>query len=161
MAMNESSIPPKRLSTRRVGLGRLVMSMAEAPRSVTGFKQLRSWARRIKRDGITLWFAARHPETPLIAKLLGAVVVAYALSPIDLIPDFIPVLGLLDDALLLPGLIWLTIRMLPPEVLSNCRGRAEALMDSGEGKPSSLVGAAFILAVWLGAAVLAWWWWRG
>lgn len=65
----------------------------------------RAWAARLKRDALTLWFAARHPRTPWYAKALAAFVVAYALSPIDLIPDFIPVLGLVDDALLLPALI--------------------------------------------------------
>lgn len=69
---------------------------------------LRTWAKRIKRDGVTLWFAGKHPRTPWYAKALGVFVVAYALSPIDLIPDFIPVLGYVDDVLLLPGLIWLT-----------------------------------------------------
>lgn len=65
----------------------------------------KAWARRIKRDGVTLWFAKSHPRTPWLAKALGVFVVAYALSPIDLIPDFIPVLGYLDDVLLLPILI--------------------------------------------------------
>ncbi|MEO7853256.1 MAG: DUF1232 domain-containing protein [Rubrivivax sp.] len=134
--------------------------MAEHDQPAGVLQRLRSWARRIKRDGITLWFAARHPDTPLAAKLLGAFVVAYALSPIDLIPDFIPVLGLLDDVLLLPGLIWLTIRMLPPEVLASCRSKAEDFMASGEGKPSSTVGALFVVAIWFGAAWLAWQWWR-
>ncbi len=77
------------------------------------FETLRQWARRIKRDGITLWFATRHPGTPWTIKLLGLFVVAYALSPIDLIPDFIPILGYLDDVLLLPGLIWLGVCLLP------------------------------------------------
>ena len=77
----------------------------------------RTWAVRIKRDGLTLWFALRDPRTPWLARALAWLVVAYALSPIDLIPDFIPVLGYLDD-LLLPGLIWLTLRLLPEAVLA-------------------------------------------
>ena len=84
----------------------------------------RAWARRIKRDAITLWFARAHPATPWYAKALGAFVVAYALSPIDLIPDFIPVLGYLDDVIVLPALIWLTVRLLPPDVLAECRAQA-------------------------------------
>jgi uncharacterized membrane protein YkvA (DUF1232 family) len=76
---------------------------------------LQVWARKVKRDGITLWFAGRHPATPWYAKALGLFVVAYALSPVDLIPDFIPVLCYLDDVLLLSGLILLTIRLLPPQ----------------------------------------------
>ena len=79
---------------------------------------LKIWAKRIKRDGVTLWFAGKHPKTPWYAKALGLFVVAYALSPIDLIPDFIPVLGHVDDVLLLPGLIWLTLQLLPPDVLT-------------------------------------------
>ena len=71
---------------------------------------LKTWAKRIKRDGVTLWFAGQHPRTPWYAKALGLFVVAYALSPIDLIPDFIPVLGYVDDVILLPVLIWLTVK---------------------------------------------------
>ena len=71
---------------------------------------LKTWARRLKRDGVTLWFAGKNPRTPWYAKALGVFVVAYALSPVDLIPDFIPVLGYVDDVLLLPGLIWLIAR---------------------------------------------------
>ncbi|MEO6663932.1 MAG: YkvA family protein, partial [Rubrivivax sp.] len=89
-----------------------VPSLAEISASI------RAWARRLKRDGLTLWFAARHADTPWYAKALAMFVVGYALSPIDLIPDFIPVLGYLDDVLLLPALIWLTIRLLPLPVLA-------------------------------------------
>ena len=90
---------------------------------------LKKWARQLKRDGLTLWFAGKHTDTPWHAKALGLFVVAYALSPIDLIPDFIPVLGYLDDLLLLPGLIWLTIRLLPLQVLADCRQRADAWIE--------------------------------
>lgn len=135
--------------------------MADQGAPVGILERLRRWARRIKRDGVTLWFAARHPDTPLAAKLLGAFVVAYALSPIDLIPDFIPVIGYLDDVLLLPGLIWLTIRMLPPHVLAQCREQADAFVASGAGKPVSIIGAALILSIWAAAAWFAWSWWRG
>ena len=106
---------------------------------------LKTWANRIKRDGVTLWFAGKNPQTTWYAKALGVFVVAYALSPIDLIPDFIPVLGYVDDVLLLPGLIWLTIRLLPPEVLAECRGQADEWMETKGSKPSSRVGAAFIV----------------
>lgn len=80
---------------------------------------LRAWAKRIKHDGVTLWFAGKNPGTPWYAKALGLFVVTYALSPIDLVPDFIPVLGYVDDVLLLPGLIWLTIKLLPVKVLAE------------------------------------------
>ena len=119
---------------------------------------LKSWARRLKRDGVTLWFAGRHPGTPWYAKALGIFVVAYALSPIDLIPDFIPVLGYVDDVLLLPLLILLTIRLLPPAVLADCRHQADAWMDAKGAKPSSRVGAVLIVALWLCVAAATWVW---
>lgn len=120
---------------------------------------IRNWARRIKRDGVTLWFAVRDPRTPWTVKALCALVVAYALSPIDLIPDFIPVLGYLDDALLLPGLIWLAVRLLPPAVLADSRMRAEEWLLQERGKPTSRIGAAVILCIWLAIGYGAWVWW--
>ena len=121
--------------------------------------RLKAWAKRIKRDGLTLWFAGKHARTPWYAKALGLFVVAYALSPIDLIPDFIPVLGYVDDVLLLPGLIWLAIKLLPPDVLRECRGQADAWMQSqGGAKPRSLAGAVMVVALWLGISVAAWFW---
>jgi uncharacterized membrane protein YkvA (DUF1232 family) len=122
---------------------------------------LKAWAKRIKRDGVTLWFAGRHPGTPWYAKALGVVVVAYALSPIDLVPDFIPVLGYVDDVLLLPGLIWLTIRLLPADVLADCRQQAEAWLLAQGRKPRSWVGGVAVVLLWLVLAVAAaGWWWR-
>ncbi|MES2785771.1 MAG: YkvA family protein [Pseudomonadota bacterium] len=119
---------------------------------------IRQWARRIKRDGVTLWFAVRHPATPWLAKALAVFVVGYALSPIDLIPDFIPVLGYLDDVLLLPALIWLAVRMLPPEVLAECRGKADAWMQDKGAKPVSRVGAVVVVLLWLAAGAAIWRW---
>ncbi len=121
-------------------------------------QQTKAWARRIKRDGVTLWFAGQHPRTPWYAKALGWLVVAYALSPIDLVPDFIPVLGYLDEVLLLPGLIWLAIRLLPPEVLAECRSQADAWMQARQAKPRSWLGAVLVVAVWLVLGAAAWWW---
>ncbi|MDT4853477.1 YkvA family protein [Achromobacter agilis] len=119
---------------------------------------LKSWARRIKRDGVTLWFAGKHRRTPWYAKALGVFVVAYALSPIDLIPDFIPVLGYIDDVLLLPCLIWLAIKLLPPDVLAECRLQADEWMRVRGAKPSSKAGAALIVLLWIALAAAAWWW---
>lgn len=116
---------------------------------------LRAWARRIKRDGVTLWFAARHPRTPWYAKALGAFVVAYALSPIDLIPDFIPVLGYVDDVLLLPALIWLAVRLLPADVRQSCRQQADDWMRAQGRKPRSRFGIAFVVIVWVGLGAWA------
>lgn len=118
----------------------------------------RAWARRIKRDAMTLWFARTHPDTPWHAKALGAFVVAYALSPIDLIPDFIPILGYVDDVILLPALIWLTVRLLPPHVLAESRLKAEQWMADENARPRSLAGALAIGAIWLAVGVsLALW----
>lgn len=121
---------------------------------------LKNWAKRIKRDGVTLWFAGRNPRTPWYAKALGVFVVAYALSPIDLIPDFIPVLGYVDDVLLLPGLIWLAIKLLPQDVLDECRSQADAWIASKRGKPVSKAGAVLVVLLWLMACWGAWCWWR-
>lgn len=120
--------------------------------------KLKTWAKQLKRDGVTLWFAGKHPRTPWHAKALGVFVVAYALSPIDLIPDFIPVLGYVDDVLLLPGLIWLTIKLLPPEVLKECRGQADEWMQVKGSKPSSRAGALLVVVVWLALGVATWIW---
>jgi uncharacterized membrane protein YkvA (DUF1232 family) len=122
-------------------------------------QNLKAWARKIKRDGLTLWFAGQHPGTPWYAKALGMFVVAYALSPIDLIPDFIPVLGYVDDVLLLPALIWLVIRLLPQDVLATCRAQADEWMKTRGAKPRSRIGAALVVVVWMVAAVAAWWGW--
>ncbi len=119
---------------------------------------LKTWAKRIKRDGVTLWFAGKHPRTPWYAKVLGLFVVAYALSPIDLIPDFIPVLGYVDDVILLPVLIWLTVKLLPPEVLAPCRLLADEWMRAEGAKPRSRFGAVLIVALWLAMGAALWFW---
>ena len=119
---------------------------------------LKAWAKRLKRDGLTLWFAGKHPKTPWHAKALGMFVVAYALSPIDLIPDFIPVLGYLDDVLLLPGLIWLTIKFLPPDVLAECRAQADEWVETKGSKPRSRFGAVLIVTAWLVTGAAIWFW---
>ncbi len=121
-------------------------------------KTMKSWAKRIKRDGITLWFAGKNPATPWYAKALGLFVVAYALSPIDLIPDFIPVLGYLDDVLLLPGLIWLAVRLLPPQVLADSRKQADDWIETKGIRPSSRVGAVVIGLLWICSGAAIWFW---
>jgi uncharacterized membrane protein YkvA (DUF1232 family) len=122
---------------------------------------IRAWAQRIKRDSVTLWFAYRHPNTPWAVKGLCVFVVAYALSPIDLIPDFIPVLGYLDDVILLPGLIWLAIRLLPAGVVAESRVKADSWMAEQGKKPTSKAGAALIISIWVLVAYLCWLWWAG
>ncbi|MBL0421759.1 DUF1232 domain-containing protein [Ramlibacter sp. AW1] len=121
-------------------------------------RRLRAWADRVKRDGVALWFAMRHPQTPWIAKGLAFLVVAYALSPIDLVPDFIPVLGYVDDVLLLPLLIWLTVRLVPPLVLGQCRSRADEWLALNGRKPSVWQGAVLVVAVWIAIGLALWFW---
>ena len=119
-------------------------------------ENLKRWAKRIKRDGVTLWFAGKHPETPWYAKALGLFVVAYALSPIDLIPDFIPVLGYVDDILLLPVLIWLTVKLLPTSVLTECRLQADRWMAEKRAKPISKAGALMVIVLWIAVGIAFW-----
>ena len=111
--------------------------------------KVKGWARRLKRDVVALWFACKDSRTPRLVKAVAVFTAGYALSPIDLIPDFIPVLGFVDDAIILPGLIWLVLRKIPPEVMSDCRTKAEEWLASGNGKRVSKVGAAVIVAPWL------------
>jgi uncharacterized membrane protein YkvA (DUF1232 family) len=118
--------------------------------------RLLRWAKRLKAEAVTLWFCYRHPQTPLPAKLLAIGVVAYAFSPIDLIPDFIPVLGLLDDAILLPIAIWITLKLVPQPVIEECRSQAALWLDEKRAKPRNWFGAAVIVALWLLAAWLTW-----
>ena len=120
---------------------------------------LREWARRIKRDGVMLWFACRDPRTPGWLKAMAFGVVAYALSPIDLVPDFIPVLGYLDDVILLPVLIWLIVRWLPNDVAREGRQQAADWMAARQAKPVSRAGLVLVLLVWSAVAGgLGRWW---
>ena len=115
--------------------------------------RLKGWARAIRLDVHALWLAARDPRTPWYARALAMALAAYALSPIDLIPDFVPLLGYLDDAILLPIGILVVIRLIPAEVMAECRDRAV----EAAARPVSRVAAAAIVAVWIGAAAgLAW-----
>ncbi|MDZ7277900.1 YkvA family protein [Pantoea eucrina] len=114
------------------------------------FVRLRRWARLIKRDVLTLWFACRDPRTPWWFKLLAFGVVAYALSPIDLIPDFIPVLGLLDDAIIVPLGVIILLRLLPREIRISSAERAEVQRARGK-KIISRSGLAIVVLMWLAA----------
>jgi len=116
---------------------------------LTEFKQR---IRLLKAETFALYLAARHERTPWYAKLLVAGIVAYALSPIDLIPDFIPVLGYVDDLVLVPLGILLAIKMVPPPVLAECRERARVAL-AGD-RPVSRAAAAVIVAIWLALAAL-------
>jgi uncharacterized membrane protein YkvA (DUF1232 family) len=119
-------------------------------------EDLKERVRHLKDETFVLYLAARHPDTPWYAKVLVAGIVAYAFSPIDLIPDFIPVLGYLDDLVLIPLGITVSIKMIPREVLAECRSRAQALMAGG--KPVSRIAAAVIVGIWilLGTLCVRW-----
>jgi len=109
---------------------------------------LRANAHSLKRETMALYYAARDPRTPLAARIVAAAVVAYALSPIDLIPDFIPVLGLLDDLILVPLGIALALRLVPAEAMAEGRARADAAL----ARPKSYAAALIIILIWLAAA---------
>src|ERR671910_2370335 len=111
-------------------------------------ENLRRWARSIRRDVVALYFAGRDPRVPWYAKAVAVAVAAYALSPIDLIPDFIPVLGQLDELVILPLGIILAVRLIPPEIMAEHRAAA----FEAEGKPQSRAAAAVIIAIWVAAA---------
>lgn len=109
--------------------------------------KLKERAKQLKTDIPAVFLAIKHKDTPLLAKVLAAATVAYALSPIDLIPDFIPVLGYLDDIIILPALVALTIKLIPSEVFKECRGKSAGLWQ--DGKPKKWYYALPIVAVWL------------
>lgn len=118
--------------------------------------KLKRRARDLKTETFALYLAARDPGTPWYAKLLVAGIVAYAFSPIDLIPDFVPVLGYLDDLILLPLAITLAIKLVPHAVLADCRARAQQALQTG--KPVSRVAGAVIVVIWLVLAGLCMVW---
>jgi uncharacterized membrane protein YkvA (DUF1232 family) len=120
--------------------------------------QLKQRARALKRDTLAVWFAARDPRTPWYAKALAVLVAAYAFSPIDLIPDFIPVLGYLDDLILIPAGIALVVKLIPAEVMVDARVKASLQTE----KPVNWVIGALTLLVWglaiffVGRAITLW-----
>lgn len=109
---------------------------------------------RLRIEVHAAWLAARDPRCPWHARAWGLLVTAYAVSPIDLIPDFIPVLGLLDDVLLVPAGLWLFARMLPAGLLDECREKAAAAAE----RPGSVLGAAIVLLVWIASGLLVLHW---
>jgi uncharacterized membrane protein YkvA (DUF1232 family) len=122
------------------------------------FAKLKARAAALKRDVYALYLAARDPRTPWYAKLFAGAVIAYALSPIDLIPDPIPVIGYLDDLILLPLGIYVAIKLIPAAIFAQCRAQAESRCDQ---LPRNWIAAAVILLLWLsGALVLLSYVWR-
>jgi uncharacterized membrane protein YkvA (DUF1232 family) len=113
-----------------------------------GWKQR---ARQLKLETYAIYLAYRDPRTPWYARLFALCVVGYAFSPIDLIPDPIPILGYLDDLILVPLGIALALRMIPPPVLADCRAQAQAA--TGQDRPRSWIAAVVVVAIWLLCAV--------
>jgi uncharacterized membrane protein YkvA (DUF1232 family) len=115
--------------------------------------RVKAWARDLNRDGYAIYLASRDPRMPWYAKILAVAVAAYALSPIDLIPDFIPVIGYLDDLIILPLGIWLVVSFVPDEIMVEYRAKA----DEAVGRPSSRAGMTAIILLWIiGALTLGW-----
>jgi len=113
------------------------------------FGKLRQKAKELKVDLLALWFACRDPRTPWYAKLWTSLVVGYAFSPIDLIPDFIPVLGYLDDIILLPMGIFVAIRLIPDEVLLTSRAKAREWFEQRKAKPKNWLAAILVILLWI------------
>jgi uncharacterized membrane protein YkvA (DUF1232 family) len=122
-------------------------------------RSIGSWKERVqalKKETVALALACRHPHVPWYAKALALIVVGYALSPVDLIPDFIPVLGYLDDLVLIPLGIMLVIRMIPADVLAECRRRSEEIVGHRVTRAGK-IAAAVIVAIWIVTATLLIW----
>jgi uncharacterized membrane protein YkvA (DUF1232 family) len=115
--------------------------------------KLKDWARTVKRDVHALYLAARDPRTPWCAKALALAIAGYALSPIDLIPDFIPVLGYLDEVIILPLAIMLVIRLIPADIMAEHRDLATAAQD----QPVSRTAAIVIVCIWLACVAFVGW----
>ena len=115
----------------------------------TVLERLKVWARALKRDVVALWLAARDPRVPWGAKIVAAAVAAYALSPIDLIPDFVPVLGYLDDLLLVPLGIWFAMKLIPAALVQELRSRA-----AEQDRPSSIAGLVIVVSLWLAMGIV-------
>lgn len=112
--------------------------------------RLRNWTQGIKRDGLVLWLAARDPRTPWQARLVAGLTAAYILSPIQLIPNFIPVLGYLDDLLVVMLGGWLTSKLIPAGLMEELRVKAQAISE----RPTSWTAALVIIILWIGLAIL-------
>jgi Uncharacterized conserved protein len=123
------------------------MEQQEPDKAIMINRRLKQWARKLKREIIVLYFVLKHPLVPLYIKISAAFIVGYALSPIDLIPDFIPVLGYLDDVIFLPLGIMLVIRLIPNAILQACREEAEN--NPPAIKPKIWIAAYIIIILWI------------
>ncbi|MGH8383520.1 YkvA family protein [Pseudomonas sp.] len=119
-------------------------------------ERLQRWAKALKKQTMVLWFCYHHPGTPWLPRWIAILVVAYALSPIDLIPDFIPVLGYLDDLIILPLGIWLAIHLMPPLVLAACQTKAAEWEQQHSKRPPNRVAALVIMLLWVLLLIGTW-----
>lgn len=119
-------------------------------------EKIRRWAKSLKNDILSLWFCQKHPDMPLTAKILAIFVVAYAFSPIDLIPDFIPVIGYLDDMIIVPIGIYFTLKLIPEHVIADGRLKASNWMEQQNGKPKNWLMAVLVIFVWFFLAYQLW-----
>ena len=117
-----------------------------APKVSESLNRLKAQARALKNDVFAVYLAAKDPRTPWYAKGLIFFVIAHTFSPIDLIPDFIPVLGYLDDFIITPSGLWLAVKLIPPEVMDEAR---RAAAGRGPGRGEDLIGAAAVVLIWL------------
>ena len=118
-------------------------------------QSLKEWAKRLRKQIVMLWFASRHPQMPWLPKVIAVVAVAYAFSPIDLIPDFIPILGFVDDAIILPILIWLALRFTPEQVIFDAEQQANEWLEEHEKAPRNYLVAVLIILIWITLAFMA------
>ena len=116
---------------------------------MTSFQKISAWAKALKLDVLALWFALKHPSVSGWAKAIAFIAVAYALSPIDLIPDFIPVLGYVDDLIIVPVLVWLALKLIPTDLMNQARDQAVEWINSNQSKPKSYVGLLIVLVIWM------------
>lgn len=118
--------------------------------------KLANWAQALRQDALTLWFCCQHPALPWLPKMLAACIVAYVFSPIDLIPDFIPVLGLVDELIIVPIGVSMTIKLIPADILHQSRERAREWLQEKKSKPRSYVGGVAIALIWLALLWITW-----
>jgi uncharacterized membrane protein YkvA (DUF1232 family) len=121
-------------------------------RSISLLANLKNRAQILKREAYALYIAARDPRVPWYARVFMTLVIAHTFSPIDLVPDFIPVLGVLDDLLIVPLGIALTLKMIPAQVMVDARRKAEEMI--AEGEPVSRLGAVVVIIIWLALLAL-------
>lgn len=126
------------------------------PSDPQAMQSLKQFARKLKTETYALYLASKDPRVPWYARVLAAGVVAYLFSPIDLIPDAIPILGYLDDLILVPLGIWIVLKMIPPQVMAECREQAEAANQ--QGTPKNWIAAAIIVFLWIFLGLLTFHW---